>query len=174
MEKQWTEFLLQAFLWMSLSMIKHLTKSCSGLSKTVSTTGDWVPKDYCSLPLLFVDYWQLFIYLFLAEITFCIEVSFHCSNIYRTKVHITLCMLFYMNLSTAEFPKDTDWNLIKIWLKSTRCYNQNASVWTSSERIELELVMYRRTDIMSTKTRTVQTKPILGFTLIAKTTVLIT
>ena len=116
----------------------------------------------------------LFIYLFLAEITFCIEVSFHCSNIYRTKVHITLCMLFYMNLSTAEFPKDTDWNLIKIWLKSARCYNQNASVWTSSERIELELVMYRRTDIISTKTRTVQTKPILGFTLIAKTAVLIT
>ena len=30
----------------------------------------------------------LSIYLFLAEITFCNEVSFHCSNIYRTKVHI--------------------------------------------------------------------------------------
>jgi len=45
-----------------------------------------------------------------------------------------------MNLSTAQFPKDTDWNLIKIWLKSARCYNQNASIWTSSERIELGYV----------------------------------
>ena len=129
--------------------------------------------------LLFVAFivcWLLTaVYLFISSRNnVCIEVSCHCSNIYRTKVHITLCMLFCMNLSTAEFPKDTDWNLIKIWLKSARCYNQNASVWTSSERIELELVMYRRTDIMSTKTRTVQTKPILGFTLIAKTTVLIT
>ena len=39
---------------------------------------------------------------------------------------------------------------------------------------ESNLVMYRRTDIMSIKAKTVQTKPILSFTLTAKRTVLIT
>lgn len=53
---------------------------------------------------------------------------------------------------------------LKTGLKSAHCYNQNA----------LNLVMYRRTDIMSIKAKTVQTKSILSFTLIAKRTVLIT